>query len=473
MGTAGRAIGYVRVSKAREEMISPELQETAIQDWCARNNAHLLDVIADLDSTGRNFGRAGIQAAIGRVEDGDADLIVVWKWSRFGRNTRDSLVNIDRVEVAGGRVVAATEDFDDSPVGRFGRGQFLLMAQFESERIGEQWREAKARRVRMGLPPDGRGRFGYTYTDGAYLPDPATAPLLAGLYRRYTAGEPMVRIVDDLNRRGVPGPTGGAWWQTPLANLLDSGWGAGLILHRGQHFPGAHPPVITPAEWSAYQRARRQRAKVAPRHHSPSHPFTGLAKCGSCGRPLVRDGKRSTSVVGCAWRSGRPDPCPQRAWITVRLLDAEVVKWLAGVADEIDSAARAKAMTRRQRTADRAEVRRLAREVTRLETALARLTRQVAEGLVPAEAYVLGRDGLLRDLAARREALQVAEDACARAEVPTPGVVAGLLEDWPRMDDAGKRAVLGALVREIVVGPRRGHAGERRVWVTPAWSFPE
>jgi hypothetical protein len=37
-GVPTPAIGYIRVSMAREEMISPELQRKSIQDWARAHN---------------------------------------------------------------------------------------------------------------------------------------------------------------------------------------------------------------------------------------------------------------------------------------------------------------------------------------------------------------------------------------------------------------------------------------------------
>ncbi len=37
------------------------------------------------------------------IEDGRADVIVVWRWSRVSRNRLDWAVAVDRVKTAGGR----------------------------------------------------------------------------------------------------------------------------------------------------------------------------------------------------------------------------------------------------------------------------------------------------------------------------------------------------------------------------------
>ena len=48
-----RAVAYVRVSQARDEGISPELQLRAITDYCRRRGYQVTETLQDLDLTGR------------------------------------------------------------------------------------------------------------------------------------------------------------------------------------------------------------------------------------------------------------------------------------------------------------------------------------------------------------------------------------------------------------------------------------
>lgn len=67
----------------------------------------------------------------------------------------------------------------------------IEIAAYESERAGDQWREAHERRVRNGRPHRGKNRFGYAYDpeEKLYVPDPVTAPIVRDLYLRYVNGE--------------------------------------------------------------------------------------------------------------------------------------------------------------------------------------------------------------------------------------------------------------------------------------------
>lgn len=466
MGTTG-AIGYIRVSKAREEMISPELQTAAITEWCARNKVALVDIVDDLDATGRNFARQGIQRVIERVEAQEASIVVVWKWSRFGRNVRDCLVNIDRLEVAGGRLVAATEEFDDSPVGRFGRGQFLLMAQFESERIGEQWKEAMARRLRQGLPANGRPRYGYDYIGKGFVPNPDTAPIVARMYREYLNGKSFHRIAAELTADGIPGPNGGPFYPGRVAGILDTGFAAGLIVHNGVEYEGIHEPIVDRATHDEYMRRRRANGRIPARRRDPRFPLTGIAKCALCGWTLTVMDARMLRCGGSTHYM-TDMRCPG-TYIAPATLERLTVEWLEGLAAEIDSAAGRIAPRKDAARESKREVTRANRDVLRLEKALMQLTRRLAEGVITAEAYRLAEQPLRFDLDAARDRLVKVRDEYAALTAPPPKIDRNLLRDWPRLDTLGKHEILLALLDRVEVRPRRG-TGPRAVFV-PKWGL--
>jgi hypothetical protein len=177
---APRAVAYIRVSMAREGMISPELQMAAISEHCKRRGYRIVEVLEDLDLSGRFWRRRQVDAAICMLEDGEAEAIVVWRWSRVARNRLDWAVAVDRVEAAGGTLESATEPFDVSTsTGRFARGMLAEFAAYESDRLGDVWREVRAHRLSLGVPVNGMPQFGYTKDGGRYVVHRTRGPLLA------------------------------------------------------------------------------------------------------------------------------------------------------------------------------------------------------------------------------------------------------------------------------------------------------
>ncbi|MEU8268006.1 recombinase family protein [Sphaerisporangium sp. NPDC049002] len=109
--------------------------------------------IIELDVTGRNFNR-DIQFAIDAIENRLAHAIIVFNFSRFGRDREGNPVHVARIERAGGELLSATEDVDArTSSGRLARGIHFEFAAYYSDLVGEAWGDAYRNRVARGLPP--------------------------------------------------------------------------------------------------------------------------------------------------------------------------------------------------------------------------------------------------------------------------------------------------------------------------------
>ena len=262
-----RAVIYIRQSVARDDSVSPDLQETACRDYARRQGYQVVDVITDLGISGRTWKRAGVARTMALIEDGGADVILLWKWSRLSRSRRDWAIAVDKVDVAGGRIESATEAVDVSTAtGRLARGVLAEFAAFESDRIGEVWKEVHAERLSRGLVPNGNRRFGYIWDRDAdlHIPHPIEGPALAWAYERFAAGESLYSIVKSFNQRGLVTTKGGAWSHRILRKCMDNGFAAGLVHWGGVKYPGAHEAVVAPDLWQAYLDRRSQATTMPP-----------------------------------------------------------------------------------------------------------------------------------------------------------------------------------------------------------------
>ena len=158
-----RGLGLVRVSKARgrEDLISPELQRSAIETYAKRKGIEVTEWVEALDESGsqeRSPWWRTLEGVVGKVEAGDIDVVVVWKFSRAARHRKRWAVAVDRIEVAGATIESATEDVDPTTsTGRLTRGLLAELAAWEAEVKAEGWREVKDRRRALGLA-DGKPR---------------------------------------------------------------------------------------------------------------------------------------------------------------------------------------------------------------------------------------------------------------------------------------------------------------------------
>jgi site-specific DNA recombinase len=451
-----RAVLYLRQSTFREESISLELQEHAGREYAASKGYTVTAVESDPGISGRTWNRPAVQRVMAMIENGEADIVVLWKWSRLSRSRLDWAVAADRVETAGGRIESATEPIDTTTsTGRFARGMLTEFAAFESERIGDVWREAHQRRVNLGLPATGKPRFGYAYDrDSGFTPDPVEGPVLASVYHRYIAGESIYSLVAALND-GPTRPTAGygtksdgLWSDRTLRRILDSGFAAGLITHRGEKMPGAHPPLITPEQWDAYQEARDRR-RTYRRSERSEYVFSGLVWC-SCESKMHagQTGSNGTAKYRC--KAAHEKRTHTGGYVSETVLEEEVRAWLTDRELRVRREA-ARAIERRPKTnvSDPTEqLRARLRDIDSKQDALAE--RLITAG-IPQATYARLRDRY----ATERQAIErEVRSAQVRNSAPVR-ILPVLLERWDDLLVHEKRELLRSVIRQIIVTPGR------------------
>src|SRR5262245_31914600 len=170
-----KGIGYIRVSRVAgrdkkndgESFISPDLQRERILALAEANGVRIVRWIEEKDVSGKKDDRPGFQEAIRLVEDGEGDVVVSSRMSRFARSVVSTESAIRRLEAVGGSFIASDLTTDQStPQGRLMRAVLAAIAQFEVEVHEENWAEAKADRVADGMKLSRVCPPGYVWDEG-------------------------------------------------------------------------------------------------------------------------------------------------------------------------------------------------------------------------------------------------------------------------------------------------------------------
>lgn len=471
--TPPRAVLYLRQSVSRDDSISLELQEAAGRDYAARAGYTVVAVESDPGVSGRTWNRPAVQRVMAMIEDGQADVIVLWKWSRLSRSRRDWAVAVDRVEVAGGRIESATEAVDvTTATGRLARGVLAEFAAFESDRIGEIWKDVHRSRLSKGLAPSGKPKFGYVWNPESKIhqPDPETGPYLAEAYRRYVAGASVFSLVRWLNGAHVATINGGAWSDRTLRRVMDTGFAAGYVNWGGQLHEGVHDRLIDRHLWQDYLDARAERRKVPARVKRSQYLLSGLVRCGRCHGAMVannpNDGVRAPSFR-CAKAKEQGITVCAGGYVAMHVVEAAVMEHVRAVAGQVDEAADSVGVQEAKRLDAEAEITRLSRRIVKVEESVTALTLRLGEGLIPAPAYSSAIASLSQekaDLQARAD--ELGREVRRRATRPVEAAV-GLLAEWHLLPVEGRRAMLGLLIDHVTVvtGGRTGGASNAQVTV--------
>lgn len=460
-----RAVAYIRVSTAREGMISPELQLNAIEQYCRQMDYEIKETLEDLDKSGRLWGNRQVEHAVKMIERGEADVLVVWKISRVARSLKDWVNALDRVEGVGGQIESATEPFDDSSVGAFSRSMIATMADFESKRIAESWKETHARRIKMGLPHHGLPRFGYTYSrETGYLPDPESGPVLAEMYRMYVSGHTLRDIAAYTSSVGYE-PEGG-WHLGTLGRTLDRGFGAGFIHQSGgQLLPGRHEPVVPESLWQQFQVRRGQR-NARPRADSSDYAYSGLLRC-HCGERMA-GGTTAKGQRRYACNAAVQRRTHKTNTVAEKFVEEAVLGWLQDIADEMNARARAAGQPTRKAPSLERQRAKLEAVISKNANRLDSLLEKYLDKEFTTEEYNRAKAKYAEDKATAEASLKVLE---VNSAAPAQDVLHELLSGWSTRPPRGKRALLGQLVERIQLHdwPDGVRSGRRLITVHAHW----
>lgn len=154
--------------------------------------------------------RPGLAAAIEAVENREAAALMVAKTDRVARSLRTLLTVVDRVERAGGVVVAVDGTIDTSTAaGRFTTQIMGGVAELERALISDRTKAALAVRKAQGVK---LGRA-----------SGLSAETVARIVAEKGTGASLRQIADGLNRDGIPTSRGKSTWYAPAVKVvLDS-----------------------------------------------------------------------------------------------------------------------------------------------------------------------------------------------------------------------------------------------------------
>jgi site-specific DNA recombinase len=456
-----RLDGYVRVSRVGgregESFLSPDVQRERIKSFAKGGQHKVVTFHVDLDEPGSKYERPGFQAALGRVERGETDGIIVASLDRFARSVPDAAAALRRLEDAGGVLLSAKDALDTStPVGKFARVMMLALAELELDRIREGWATSQAYAVARGVHIASRTPTGYVRNgDGRLRLDATTAPVVRELFRRRAAGAGWNQLADYMDEQGISGPYENSRW-TPgtLAKMVRNRAYLGEARSGPNVNVDAHEAIVTRAEWEAAQGARG----VSSARNGDGLLLAGLVRCAGC-RYVVkpdtmrdRDGSR-LGFYRCRRRhpAGR---CPAPIGILARLLDPYIEQEFFAALGPDGALAEASVSS------------------TGLESAVALVEeaeRELAAYRDDAVVSVIGREAFLAGLekraaaveAARRELAELRNRSLFTETISlTPS---NLIEAWPELTIAERRQILTAAIDAVFIRSVRGSGRQRPV----------
>lgn len=316
-----RCAVYARVSVADNqatEFNSLVAQVEVCEEYVA-NRAGMGWVLAgppytDDGESAKNLQRPGLSALMELIQQGEVEVVVVYKLDRLCRSLIDlTEVLLPLLNFKGVELVSVTQDLDShSPSGRLSFNLLASFAEFERETILGRTRDKFSATRRQGRWQGGGTPLGYDVNfEGLVVVNKPDASLVREIFKRYAASDTMAELMDWLERHQIKTKKwktrdgkargGKPMDRTTLYRMFSNRMYIGEALFNGEWHSGIYPPIIDLDIWRAVQDklAQRARRKGVPNQGRSEFDFP------LGGRLFWHDGRPYTLFMSSPRDSGR------------------------------------------------------------------------------------------------------------------------------------------------------------------------
>ncbi len=331
-----RGVIYARYSSdnQREESIEGQIREnTAFAD---KNGIEIVGTYIDRAFSAKTDNRPEFQRMIKDSAKKNFDVVIVWKLDRFSRNRYDSAKYKLMLKKNGVRVVSATEVIAEGSIGIIVESLLEGMAEYYSADLAEKVSRGMTENALKCRFNGGTIPFGYMIDeDHNYQINPAQAPLVIEMFRRYAGGESITDIIEDLNARGIRTSKGNRFNKNSLARIFSNRKYIGEYSYNDVVFPDAIPAIVTKNIFDRVSVRMAQNKHATGKAKAPErYLLTTKLFCGTCNSMFVGDSANKPNGViyryyKCA--SAKRHECDRKAirkeWIE-DLVIQKITSWL-------------------------------------------------------------------------------------------------------------------------------------------------
>jgi site-specific DNA recombinase len=299
-----RAVLYRRVSTTDQKDFGNSLttQQNRLNEFC---NRHSIDVVKDFeeDYSAKNFNRPVFSELMSYVSTNkkQIDLVLIYKWDRFSRNTMEALTMISQLKGYGVEVNCSEQWVNHDDPNQL---IMLLLNLGIPEADNRIRRDRTIEGTRSNLK---EGRWVYSQPRG-YMkgkdengkvlmkPDPKLAPLITELFSDFSLGIYSQNQIQKLPKYKELNLN-----KSSLSRILNQITYSGRILipaYKDEHeevVEALHEPLVSIDIYEKVQveLGNRKRIKHKPVKQNEYLPLRGYLTCNRCGNNLTGSGSKS------------------------------------------------------------------------------------------------------------------------------------------------------------------------------------
>jgi site-specific DNA recombinase len=249
----------------------------------------LKNVYDDGGISGGTMDRPALKQLLNDIQEGKVNTVIVYKVDRLTRSLTDFAKIIEIFDSHSVSFVSVTQQFNTtSSMGRLTLNVLLSFAQFEREITGERIRDKIAASKKKGIWMGGIVPIGYHCVKRQLVVSRREADTVREIFRQYVRLGCLTKLKQYLEQNQIRSKIwtsnagrnhgGAAYSRGALHHLLRNRIYLGEIVHRDQHFPGQHEPIVSRQLWDqvASRLKQNNQAGRSVSSESTTSPLTGL-----------------------------------------------------------------------------------------------------------------------------------------------------------------------------------------------------
>ena len=286
-----KAVIYARYSSDNQRDASIDQQVKACTNYAQQQGYQVIRTYDDRALTGKTDKRPAFLRMIRDSAKCEFQHVIVYAMDRFSRNKYDSAIYKQKLRENGVTVLSAMEHLTDDPTGHLMESILEGFAQYYSEELSQKIHRGLHDNAEKAIV-NGSVPLGYRRgKDGHAEIIPEEAETVREIFRRVLEGEQLIRIAEDLNRRGIKTKTGSLWNKSSFNRILSNERYIGVYLYKGHRIEGGFPVIVDKDTFDSAQVYIRGKPKARGgttrrRCRGDTYLLTGKLYCGECDSPM-------------------------------------------------------------------------------------------------------------------------------------------------------------------------------------------
>lgn len=243
--------------------------------------------------SGGSIERPALRELLQDIENGEVNMIVVYKIDRLTRSLVDFSKLIEVLDRNHCSFVSVTQNFNTyDSMGRLTLNVLLSFAQFEREVITERVRDKIAASKRKGMWMGGNLPLGYDSHNKKLVINQKEAEIVRLAFERYLILRSELGVAEWLNDNGYTTMVKGKYSKFShmrISMMLKNQLYIGKIVHKDKVYVGQHEPLISQEMFDKVQeiKTKNRAGRLAPSRFMEHALLKGYISCECCHSAMV------------------------------------------------------------------------------------------------------------------------------------------------------------------------------------------